>query len=72
MEAPELKRFYAAIQNLREVMEGDLPLNDFDRVCLENYIALLQIISEQLKITGLRTKLPPEAPPSQYLSHKVD
>ena len=43
MEAPELRRFYLAIQNLREAMEGDLPLNDFDRICLENYIALLQI-----------------------------
>jgi hypothetical protein len=30
------------------------------------------LISEQLKITGLRTNLPPEAPPSQYLSQKAD
>jgi hypothetical protein len=43
MEAAELKNLYQAIQAFREAMEEDLPLNDFDRVCLENYIALLQI-----------------------------
>jgi len=43
MEASELKNLYHAIQAFREAMEEDLPLNDFDRVCLENYIALLQI-----------------------------
>jgi hypothetical protein len=42
-EVPELRRLYQAIQDFRESMEGDLPLTDFDRVCLENYIALLQI-----------------------------
>jgi len=40
---PELRKLYQAIQDFRESMEGDLPLTDFDRVCLENYIALLQI-----------------------------
>jgi hypothetical protein len=43
MEAEELKSFYLATQNLREAMTRDLPLDDFDRICLENYIALLQI-----------------------------
>ena len=43
MNAPVLKDFYIATQNLREAMESNLPLNDFDRVSLENYIALLQI-----------------------------
>lgn len=43
MEHAELKTLYQAIQNFREAMEEDLPLNEFDRVCLENYIALLQI-----------------------------
>jgi hypothetical protein len=43
MESPELQNFYIAIQNFREVKEGDLPLNDFELICLENYISLLQI-----------------------------
>ena len=43
MESPELKKFYLAIQNLREAMAHDLPLDEFDQICLENYIALLQI-----------------------------
>ena len=54
MEAPELRRFYVAIQNLREAMEGDLPLNDFDRVCLETYIALLQITYLEWKRRNVR------------------
>lgn len=54
MEAPELRRFYVAIQNLREAMEGDLPLNDFDRMCLENYIALLQITYLEWKRRNVR------------------
>ena len=32
-----------ATQNLREAMECDLPLDDFERVALENYIALMQM-----------------------------
>jgi len=43
MEPPELRQFYIATQNLREAMSHNLPLNDFDRISLENYIALLQI-----------------------------
>ena len=54
MEAPELRCFYVAIQNFREAMEGDLPLNDFDRICLENYIALLQITYIEWKRRNVR------------------
>jgi hypothetical protein len=43
MDDPVLTNFYKATQNLREAMEDDLPLNDFERISLENYIALLQI-----------------------------
>ena len=43
MESPELRKFYIAIQTLREAMTHDLPLDEFDQICLENYIALLQI-----------------------------
>ena len=43
MESPELRNFYVATQNLREAMTRNLPLDLFQRVCLENYIALLQI-----------------------------
>lgn len=43
MESPELRKFCMAIQNLREAMTHDLPLDEFDQICLENYIALLQI-----------------------------
>ena len=43
METPTVKAFYLVVQNLREEMESDLPFNDFERVALENYIALLQI-----------------------------
>ena len=40
---PELQQLYVTIQNFREAMESDLPLNDFDRLSLENYLALLQM-----------------------------
>jgi hypothetical protein len=43
METPELRNFYVATQNLREAMTRDLHLDVFDRICLENYIALLQL-----------------------------
>ena len=43
METPELRNFYVATQNLREAMTHDLHLDVFDRICLENYIALLQL-----------------------------
>jgi hypothetical protein len=32
-----------AIQNFREAMEYDLALTEFERISLENYIALLEI-----------------------------
>ena len=43
METAELHKLCIAIHNFREAMEDDLSLNDFDRIALENYIALLQI-----------------------------
>ena len=43
MESSELRKFYMAIQNLREAMTHYLPLDEFDQFCLESYIALLQI-----------------------------
>ena len=57
-EVPELRRLYQAIQDFRESMEGDLPLTDFDRVCLENYIALLEITYMEWKRRNYR---PPAA-----------
>ena len=39
-----LKHFYKATRKLREVMnEDDFDLDEFDRVSLENYIALLEM-----------------------------
>jgi len=38
-----LRNFYVATQNLREAMECDLPLDELERVSLENYIALVQM-----------------------------
>ena len=43
MEPTVLRNFYKATQSLREAMESDLPLNDLERISLENYIALLQM-----------------------------
>ena len=43
VEERPLNKFFAATQNLREAMECDLPLNDFERLSLQNYIALLQM-----------------------------
>ena len=43
MQPTVLDSFFKATQNLRDAMEGDLPLNDFERLSLENYIALLQM-----------------------------
>ena len=43
METPVLSQLFLAIQNFREAMERDLSLSDFDRICLENYISLLEI-----------------------------
>ena len=41
--AAPLTKLYQAVQEFREAMQHDLPLNDFDRISLENYMALLQI-----------------------------
>lgn len=43
MEPTVIRNFYRATQSLREAMESDLPLNDLERISLENYIALLQM-----------------------------
>ncbi|HKT36341.1 MAG TPA: hypothetical protein VJR03_16060 [Nitrospira sp.] len=43
MATSELQQLCLAIQNFREAMEFDFPLNDFERLSLENYIALLEI-----------------------------
>ena len=37
MNTPELSEFCLAIQKFRDAMEDDLPLNDFERISLENY-----------------------------------
>jgi hypothetical protein len=49
MEAPELRGFYVASQNLREAMMRDLRMDVFDRICLENYMALLQLTYAEWK-----------------------
>jgi hypothetical protein len=54
MEPPELKHFYLATQHLREAMSHDLPLTDFDRISLENYLALLQITYMEWKQRNVR------------------
>jgi hypothetical protein len=41
-ESPILKKLYLGIQEFREAMKGNAPLTEFDEICLENYIALLQ------------------------------
>ena len=43
METPELNRLYMAIQNFRDAMEGEVILNEYEQLNLENYIALLQM-----------------------------
>jgi hypothetical protein len=43
MEDPTVKNFFTAVRDLREAMASGLHLDDFDRLCLENYIALLQL-----------------------------
>jgi len=55
METPTVKAFYLVVQNLREEMESDLPLNDFERVALENYIALLQMTYIEWKRKNLKS-----------------
>lgn len=54
MESSELRKFYIATQNLREAMTHDLPLDEFDQICLENYIALLQITYMEWKRRNIR------------------
>ena len=63
MQAPELNRLYLAIQNFREAMEADLDLTEFDRIALENYIALLEITYIEWKRRNVRT-------PSYGAKHK--
>jgi hypothetical protein len=48
MEPSELNLLYVAIQNFREAMEGDLRLTDLDRISLENYISLLDLLTTPL------------------------
>jgi hypothetical protein len=57
MDIPELQNFYQATKNLREAMERDVPLHEFDRLCLENYIALVQLTYIEWK----RRNAPPPA-----------
>lgn len=56
MDTPVLSQLYLAIQNFREAMEGDLPLSDFDRICLENYISLLEITYIEWKRRNVRER----------------
>jgi hypothetical protein len=53
MDTPELRNFYVAAQNLREAMTHDLHLDVFDRICLENYMALLQLTYVEWKRRNL-------------------
>lgn len=57
MEPSVIRNFYKATQRLREAMESDLPLNDLERISLENYIALLQMTYIEWK----RRNCPPPA-----------
>jgi hypothetical protein len=43
MDEPALKKFFTSVRELREAMAAGMHLDDFDRLCLENYIALLQL-----------------------------
>lgn len=43
MKASEFVQFCVAVKNLREAMENDLSLNDFERISLENHLALLHM-----------------------------
>jgi hypothetical protein len=61
METQELKPLFSAIQNFRKVMGCNLPLNDFERITLENYIALLQITYMEWK-----SRNNGETPPDPY------
>ena len=43
MDEPAVKKFFTSVRELREAMAAGMHLDDFDRLCLENYIALLQL-----------------------------
>ena len=58
MQPSVITNFFTAAQNLREAMELDLPLNDVDRICVENYIFLIQVTYFDWK----RRNLEPPAP----------
>ena len=53
MEPTVINNFYKATQNLREAMECDLPLTDLDRICLENYLFLIQMTYAEWKRRNL-------------------
>jgi hypothetical protein len=53
-EEAALKQFYVATRHLREIMKEDFYLNDFDRICLENYISLLQMTYIEWKQRNVR------------------
>jgi hypothetical protein len=55
MEPTVIHNFYRATQSLREAMESDLPLNDLERISLENYIALLQMTYNRVEKKELST-----------------
>lgn len=58
MQPAVITNFFTAAQDLREAMELDLPLNDVDRICVANYIFLIQITYFDWK----RRNLEPPAP----------
>ena len=58
MQPAVITNFFTAAQDLREAMELDLPLNDVDRIRVENYIFLIQITYFDWK----RRNLEPPAP----------
>ena len=72
MQPSVTTNFFTATQNFREAMESDLPLNDLDRICVENYIFLIQItylewkrrISNRPFISLQRKVTRPVSPPS--------
>jgi hypothetical protein len=43
MKPSEFVQFCVAVKNLREAMENDLSLNDFERISLDNHLALLHM-----------------------------
>jgi hypothetical protein len=55
MGSPELDEFSRAIQDFRLAMERDLPLNDFERLSLENHLALLQMTYIEWKHRNFRS-----------------